>query len=77
VGFLPDTPPQESINNLLSKASAVDGFHINDREIYWLYRREHGESKFYGNLLEKSLGMTATLRNVNTIDRLVKKYCKD
>jgi len=76
VGFLAEAPGKASIKNLLAKASPVDDFHLNDREIYWLYRREHGESKFYGSVLEKAIGMQATLRNVNTVQRLAKKYCK-
>jgi uncharacterized protein (DUF1697 family) len=75
VGFLA-VPPSESAKQLLiSKSSPIDGFHVNDRELYWLYRSNNGDSKFYGGLLEKTLGMPATLRNFNTVQRLAKKYC--
>lgn len=76
VGFLGDQPDEDAKQRLLSKSSATDGFHVNDRELYWLYRRNNGESKFYGGLLEKTLGMQATLRNINTVQRLAKKYCR-
>ena len=74
VCFLPDQPTKEATKNLLSKATAVDGFHVDDREVYWLYRRTNGESKFYGPPLEKCLALPTTVRNVNTVRRLVKKY---
>lgn len=77
VAFLAEPLAKAAISNLLSKASAIDGFHVNDREIYWLYRRENGESKFYGTFLEKTIGkLPVTVRNVNTVQRLAKKYCK-
>ena len=76
VCFVNDKPSGEGSKKLLAQASAIDGFHINEREVYWLYRRPSGESKFYGPSLEKSLGMKTTVRNVNTVHRLVKKYCK-
>jgi uncharacterized protein (DUF1697 family) len=75
VGFLAKGPTREVKERMASLESAIDAFHLNEREIYWLYRREAGESKYYGALLEKALGMKSTLRNVNTIQRLAKKYC--
>ena len=75
VGFLAEKPSEEAGKSLQAKSSPTDGFHINERELYWLYRRNNGESKFYGGLLEKTLGVQATLRNFNTVKRLVKKYC--
>ena len=74
VCFVADRPTNDAKKKLLSLASPIDGFHINEREVYWLYRRSNGESKFYGPPLEKSLGMQTTVRNVNTVQRLVKKY---
>jgi len=76
VAFVRDKPPGAIAENLVSLSSAIDGFHVHEREVYWLYRRNNGESKYYGAALEKGLTMQATLRNVNTINRLVAKYCK-
>jgi uncharacterized protein (DUF1697 family) len=76
VCFVNDKPATEGKKKLASCASSIDGFHINEREVYWLYRRNNGESKFYGGPLEKTLGMQTTIRNVNTVQRLVKKYNK-
>ena len=74
VCFLADHPTKEATKSLLSKATAIDGFKVDDREVYWLYRRGNGESKFYGPPLEKCLALPTTVRNVNTVRRLAKKY---
>jgi uncharacterized protein (DUF1697 family) len=76
IGFLSGEPSTEAAKKLMSLASEIDGFHLNQRELYWLYRRKNGESKFYGPILEKSVGVKATLRNANTIKRLATKYKK-
>ena len=73
--FLNDPPTKDATNKLLSLSSTIDVFDVNQREVYWLYRRDNGESKFYGPLLEKSIGMQTTVRNSNTVKRLVAKYC--
>lgn len=74
VGFLATAPGKDVKEKMASLCSAIDGFHLNEREIYWLYKRDAGESKFYGALLEKNLGVKTTLRNMNTVQRLAKKY---
>ena len=75
VAFLSDWPSKEATKTILAQNSDIDGLHVNERELYWLYRRKNGESKLYGPILEKSLGLRATVRNVNTIKRIAKKYC--
>lgn len=74
--FLADNPTGEAIKKLLSLRSSIDAFHVNERVVYWLYRRKNGESKFYGPLLEKSVGMQTTVRNSNTVRKIVAKYSK-
>ena len=76
VCFVSDRPTTKATEKLLSCASSIDGFHVNEREVYWLYRRNNGDSKFYGGPLEKALGMRTTVRNVNTVQRLAEKYNK-
>ena|SRR4026208_2050112 len=75
IGFLSATPTTEAAKKLLALASNIDGLILKDRELYWLYRRKNGESKFYGPILEKTVGVKATVRNVNTIRRIAAKYC--
>jgi len=42
VCFVADRPTNDAKKKLLSLASPIDGFHINEREVYWLYRRSNG-----------------------------------
>ena len=73
--FISEKPDKAAVEKLMSMRSKIDDFCCNEREVYWLYRRKAGESKFYGPSLEKVLGIQATVRNVNTVHRLAKKYC--
>jgi len=74
--FVAEKPAKSVVEKLESLGSEIDVFHVHEREIYWLYRSNQGEMKYYGGLLEKNVGMQATVRNGNTIRRLVTKYCK-
>lgn len=74
VGFLSEDPSAEARQKVLSAATDVDVLHIQGRELYWLCRVQFNESKFSGTLLEKTLGMETTIRNTNTVRRIVAKY---
>lgn len=74
IGFVAQSPSEETKQKLMSFVTKIDDFHINGREIYWLRRRKFGESEFPGASFEKTLGMAATLRNSNTVRRIVEKY---
>jgi uncharacterized protein (DUF1697 family) len=74
IAFLPAPPGDEAQQKLLTFRTEIDDFHVREREIYWLCRKKLSESAFSGALLEKTLGMPATMRNVNTIKRLAAKY---
>jgi uncharacterized protein (DUF1697 family) len=74
IGFLGSAPNKEAEQKLISAATPVDDFHICRAEVYWLCRTTFGQSLFSGARLEKCLGMQTTLRNSNTVRRLVAKY---
>jgi uncharacterized protein (DUF1697 family) len=74
VGFLASEPSGEARGKLLAAAGDADEFHIHVRELYWRCHVPSSESKFSGALLEKTLGMLTTIRNSNTVKRLVAKY---
>lgn len=74
IGFVADRPDDESKQRLLSFTTKVDDYHINGREVYWLYRTKLGASDFPGVKFEKTLGMPATLRNSNTVVKIALKY---
>ena len=74
VAFLPASPDGEAEQRLLAFRTEIDDFHAHGREVYWLCRKKLSESTFSGALLEKTLGMPATMRNANTVRRLAAKY---
>ncbi|MBX6364308.1 MAG: DUF1697 domain-containing protein [Gemmatimonadetes bacterium] len=74
VGFLREPPSPEAAAALLALRTEVDEFHVHGREFYRLCRVRMSESPLTGAQLERALGMPATVRNVNTIQRLAAKY---
>ena len=74
IAFVAETPGDEAQRKLLSFTSAVDEFHVDGCQVYWLCRKKMSESEFSGALLEKTLGMQATLRNSTTVKRIASKY---
>ncbi len=74
VVFLPIRPNSASRNNLMAFRTEVDDLHVHGREIYWLCRKKFSESALSGALLEKTIGMPATIRNSTTIRELAAKY---
>jgi uncharacterized protein (DUF1697 family) len=74
VAFLRSTPNHAAAQKLLAFRTTVDDFHIHERELYWLRRTSMSESTFSGALFEKTLGMSATVRNVTTVRKLAAKY---
>lgn len=74
VGFLAEQPNDAVTKKLRSSATEVDLFQVFGREVYWLLRTKFSESQFSGARLEKTLGMSTTLRNINTIKRIAAKY---
>lgn len=74
IAFLGATPDEASQERLLVFSTAVDAFHIDGREAYWLRRDAVGESSFAGGALEKALGMPATVRNGRTVGKIAGKY---
>lgn len=68
--FLKAEPGGEARQRVLDFRSAVDDFHINGREVYWLCRVRVSESIFSGAVLEKALGLPATLRNMTTVRKI-------
>lgn len=74
IAFLAEKPSDEAKKKLLSLATATDEFHVFEREFYWLARKKFSETVFSGALLEKTLGMPATLRNSTTVRKIATKY---
>lgn len=76
VAFLRAAPGAAARRALLQLAGPVDDFRVVRREVYWLCRTRSSESKFSGALLEKTLGLPATLRNTTTVLRIAEKLAR-
>lgn len=74
VSFLPGTPSAAARKALMTFRSDVDDFRVEGREVYWLCRGRMLDSRFSGAVLEKTVGMPATARNITTIRKLAEKY---
>ncbi|CAN5725575.1 DUF1697 domain-containing protein [soil metagenome] len=74
IGFLEKPPTREAQEKLLAAETEIDEFEIVERELYWRIRGNSSNSKFFGPLLEKTLGVAATIRNANTVRRLAEKF---
>ena len=74
IAFIAETPGVEAEQKLLALTTDIDEFYVDGSEVYWLYRKKVGESDLSGSLLERTLGMEATLRNSRTVRRIAKKY---
>src|SRR5918998_488406 len=74
IAFLQALPSAEAQEKLMAFRNEVDVFRVHGREVYWLCRTRMSESSFSGALLEKTLGMPATMRNATTVKKLTAKY---
>lgn len=74
IGFLQSMPNAEALQKVLALSNLVNQLHIHDHQLYWLVHTSLSQSEITGARLEKALGMPTTLRNRNTILRLVAKY---
>lgn len=74
ISFLQAPPSEQAQGKLMAFRTPADDFHIQGREVYWLARKKISESAFSGALLEKTLGMQATMRNSTTVKKLAAKY---
>lgn len=74
IGLLQTPPGAQALQNVLALGNPFNQFKIQDRQLYWLIHTSISQSEITGARLEKALGMPTTLRNRNTILRLVAKH---
>jgi uncharacterized protein (DUF1697 family) len=74
VGFLANRLTPEAELRAMSLRSALDDFHIRGCDFYWLGQKKQSESAFSHAVLEKALGIRATFRGMNTVQKLAAKY---
>ena len=74
VGFLKKAPAPAAAAAVASLTNDVDRLSVHGRELYWQAAKGFAESTVPAAKLEKLLRTPATLRNLNTVDRLVAKF---
>ena len=73
--FLRNKPTAAVQKTLSTLNTDNDEVRIGKRELYWLRRARGKESEVYTARLGKVLGSEMTVRNMNTVKRIVVKYC--
>jgi uncharacterized protein (DUF1697 family) len=73
IAFLHSPLTEALAKKVMAFRTPIDEFRVNGREVYWLCRRISSESTFSGGVLERALGLPATLRNSTTIKKIAAK----
>ena len=71
VAFLSAKPPAKAIAGLDPDRSPPDVFTVAGREVYLYYPNGSGRSRLTGDYLERVLGVRVTVRNRNTVSKLL------
>lgn len=74
IAFLKQPLGVQAQQKLAAFKTDIDDFSSNGRELYWLCRKKQSESTFSNVRLEKALGIQATFRGINTVQKMVAKY---
>ena len=77
VGFMKSPATRSMARALAALRTDIDGLTVEGREVYWLRRAQLMASLATGPAIERAIGSPLTMRNVNTVRRLAKKYCAD
>jgi uncharacterized protein (DUF1697 family) len=70
--FFAKTPPAEKVRELLSLDLSPEKLAFGENNAYMYIPGTYGRGALSGNFLEKKLGVLATMRNFNTMNRLIK-----
>ena len=68
--FLSNISDNENVEKLQPYKSKTEEFRIIGKEIYLFYPDGYGRSKLTNNIFESKLGVKATTRNCNTVNKL-------
>jgi uncharacterized protein (DUF1697 family) len=74
IAFLREAPAPERMEQLQPYQSAIDTLHLAGPHLYWLRRRDLGESAITNDRLEKALGVESTVRSTSTLRKMVDKF---
>jgi uncharacterized protein (DUF1697 family) len=73
VGFLAEPLDAAAKKALDALKTAIDDFHLNGREVYWLCKVGQSESKFSNVVFERAVKTRVTFRGANTVLKLAAK----
>ncbi|RJQ17050.1 DUF1697 domain-containing protein [Candidatus Woesearchaeota archaeon] len=71
VVFLSDVPKKIPLDKINSMRHPSEEFFISGKEIYLFYPNGYGRTKLSNTFFEKTLNVTATTRNWNTVTALM------
>lgn len=73
IGFLAGRPRPDVVRKVVGLETPMDEFHVHGRELYWGARGRFSDSPVSGAVLERTLGVAMTMRNVTTVRKLAAK----
>jgi uncharacterized protein (DUF1697 family) len=71
VVFLKEEPAAELVKALRAFENEVDSFYVIGNDLYWLCKKQYGESVVSSAFFEKKLKVPATNRNWNTVNKVL------
>jgi uncharacterized protein (DUF1697 family) len=76
IGFLPRKPSADTARKIVALRTPVDEFHVHERELYWGCRGRFSDSVVSGNILDRTIAMPMTMRNITTVRKLAAKLAQ-
>jgi len=76
IAFLGSAPTPAARTKVLGLRAPTDDLLIKGREIYWLCTVTVNDAAVSGAVLEKTLGMPVTVRNVTTVRKLAERFAR-
>jgi uncharacterized protein (DUF1697 family) len=70
VAFLDEPLAAPATARLMAQRSDIDDFLVQGREVYWCCLKRFKDSPLSGPLLEKTMGVRATMRNITAVRKL-------
>jgi len=74
IAFLAEALDAKAKQKLMTYKTDIDNFAVHEREIYWSCLKKQSDSTFSNAVLERALGIKATLRGVNTVQKMAARY---
>ncbi len=72
--FLSKEVNGEDVKKLMEFDIGDDRFHIKNKVIYVYYNTSAGKSKLNNSLIERKLKISSTMRNHNTVNKLIEEH---